>query len=144
MNSANITERYNLYSELAQLENETQLQAFEQKLADRFGPVPEEVKELFNTLRLQWLGKAIGLEKISLKKQVLRGYFVSNQQSPYFETEAFGRVLQFVQANPRVCNLKEIKNTLRIAFEGIENMEQAIALLSEIALPETLNLPAGN
>lgn len=140
----NITERYNLYGELAQLENETQLQAFERKLTDRFGPVPEEVKELFNTLRLQWLGKAIGLERISLKKQVLRGYFVSNQQSPYFETEAFGRVLQFVQANPRVCNMKEIKNTLRIAFEGIQNMEQAIALLSEVALPEALNQPAGN
>lgn len=138
----NITERYNLYSELAQLENEAQLQQFENQLTDRFGPVRQEVQELFNTLRLQWLGKAIGLEKISLKKEILRGYFVSNQQSPYFESEAFGRVLQYVQANPRSCNLKEIKNTLRIAFENVNSMECAIAVLGEIVVPESLTQPA--
>jgi transcription-repair coupling factor (superfamily II helicase) len=60
-------------------------------------------------MRLQWLGKAIGFEKVSLKKNVLRGYFITNQQSAYFETEAFRKCLNFVQRNPRRTNLKKLK-----------------------------------
>ncbi|MFM6975837.1 MAG: transcription-repair coupling factor [Sphingobacteriaceae bacterium] len=134
-------ERYNLYSELSKLETEDQLIQFEKQLIDRFGPIPEVVKGLFDTLRMQWLGKAIGLEKISLKKNVLRGYFVSNKQSPYFESDAFGRVLQFVQTHPRACNLKEVKDTLRIAFDGVFALSQAIDLLSQIAAPIAINQP---
>ena len=105
-------------------------------MIDRFGPLPREVKELLNTLRLQWMGKAIGFEKISFKKHTLKGYFISNQQSPYFESEQFNRVIQFVQQNPWLCNLKEVKKTLRIAFENIQNIQQAIDILAEIAQPE--------
>ncbi|QJD96388.1 transcription-repair coupling factor [Mucilaginibacter robiniae] len=130
----NLTERYNLYTELSKLENETQLQAFAQQLTDRFGPVPPQVNDLFNTIRLQWLGKAIGFEKISLKKNVLRGYFLTNQNSPYFESDAFKEVLRFVQTNPRRVNLKEVKNTLRISIEGVTSIDQAVDLLSEIGL----------
>lgn len=128
-----IAERYNLYSSLSNLQNEAALRDFEQQLLDRFGPLPEAVKELGNTLRLQWLGKQIGFEKISLKKGVLRGYFISNQQSPYFESGAFNKVLQFVQANQRICNLKEVKNTLRIAFENVHTLERAMHILTELA-----------
>jgi transcription-repair coupling factor (superfamily II helicase) len=127
-----IAERYNLYTELSKLENETTLQAFQQQLHDRFGPIPPQVNDLLNTMRLQWLGKSIGFEKISLKKNVLRGYFLTNQQSPYFETEAFRNVLNFVQANPRRTNLKEVKNTLRLSIEGVHSIDQAVILLSEI------------
>ena len=134
----NIAERYNLYTELSNIENELALDEFRQKLADRFGPVPQQVNELLNTWRLQWLGKIIGFEKITLKKDVLRGYFISNQQSPYYETEQFGRVLQFVQAHPRICNLKEVKNSLRLAIEHVETLDTAIEMLQEIALPQPL------
>lgn len=130
----NITERYNLYSELSNLENEEQLLAFQQQLLDRFGPLPAEVNELFNTLRLQWYGKAIGFEKISYKKNVLRGYFVSDKQSPYFESDRFGKVLEFVRNNPSICNLKEVKGTLRIGFERIYTIKQAIDILKELAI----------
>src|SRR5690606_16793266 len=91
----NITERYNLYSQLSTLEDEQQLQSFKKELIDRFGPLPIEVNELFNTLRLQWYGKKIGFEKVSYKKNVLRGYFVSDKQSPYFDSDQFGMVLDF-------------------------------------------------
>jgi transcription-repair coupling factor (superfamily II helicase) len=128
-----IAERYNLYSALSTLQTETDLSAFEQGLIDRFGPLPDSVKELANTLRLQWLGKRVGFEKISLKKGVLRGYFLSNQQSLYFESEAFGKILAFVQARPRSCNLKEVKGVLRIAFEDVHSLKQAIFLLDELA-----------
>ena len=129
----NITERYNLYTEISKLENETQLEAFANQLIDRFGPMPRQVRELLNTLKLQWLGKAIGFEKITLKKNSLKGYFVSDQQSSYFETEAFGKVLSFVKENMRRCNLKEVKSTLRIAFEDIKSLDEAIGILEEIA-----------
>jgi len=111
------------------------LEAFRQQLHDRFGPPPPQVTDLLNTMRLQWLGKAIGFEKISLKKGVLRGYFITNQQSPYFETPVFRQVLGFVQANPRRTNLKEVKNTLRLSIEGVGSINQAIALLGDILEP---------
>jgi transcription-repair coupling factor (superfamily II helicase) len=130
----NIAERYNLYTELSNIENEGALVAFRQKLADRFGPVPQQVIELINTWRLQYLGKMIGFEKISLKKGVLRGYFISNKQSAYYETEQFGHVLAFLEAHPRISNLKEVKNTLRLAIEHVDTLDIAIEMLQEIAI----------
>ena len=127
-----IAERYNLYTDLSKLENETELLAFEQQLHDRFGLVPPQVADLLNTMRLQWLGKSLGFEKISLKKNVLRGYFLTDQKSQYFESDAFRQILGFVQAHPRKCNLKEIKNSLRLSIEGVFSIDQAVALLGEI------------
>ena len=130
-----ISERYNLYTDLTKLENETQLTAFVQQMHDRFGPVPAQVHDLINTIRLQWLGKAIGFEKISLKKNVLRGYFISNQQSAYYETAQFKAVLSYLQANPRRCNLKEVKNSLRLSVENVRNIDEALDILTDIAEP---------
>ncbi|WP_207421698.1 transcription-repair coupling factor [Desertivirga brevis] len=129
----NITERYNLYTDISKLEDEEQLDKFSQKLQDRFGPLPKQVRELLNTLKLQWLSKAIGFEKVTFKKNSLKGYFISDQQSSYFESEAFGKVLQFVKEHPRRCNLKEVKSTLRIAFEDIRSLDEAIAILEELS-----------
>ncbi|WP_069660056.1 transcription-repair coupling factor [Arcticibacter eurypsychrophilus] len=128
----NITERYNLYTDISKLETDEQLQEFEQKLTDRFGPVPRQVKELLKTLKLQWLGKEIGFEKVSLKKNLLKGYFIPNQQSPYFESAPFNNVLQFVKVNSRKCNLKEVKKTLRIAVEDVNNLDDAIEILEQM------------
>ena len=130
-----IAERYNLYTELSRIENETVLRAFEQQLHDRFGPVPPAVKSMLNTVRLQWLGKAIGFEKITLKKNVLRGYFIASQQSPYFETDMFKQVLYFVQSNPRRTNIKEVKNTLRISIDQVNSIDEAVELLGEMVEP---------
>jgi len=128
----NISERYNLYNDIAKLKNETELQAFEQELVDRFGPIPAPVFELFNTLRLQWLGKEIGLEKISYKKETLKGFFVSNTKSSYYQSEQFGKVLAFVQRHASISNLKEVKGQLRIAISNVNSIEYAISLLSEM------------
>lgn len=128
----NISERYNLYNEIARLENEQQLTAFEKELEDRFGPIPSQVFELFNTLRLQWLGKEIGFEKISFKKQTLKGYFVNNPKSTYFESAQFGKVLEFVQHHPSISNLKEVKGQLRLALSNVNTIEYALNLLKEM------------
>lgn len=128
----NISERYNLYNDIAKLKNESELQAFEQELVDRFGPIPAPVFELFNTLRLQWLGKEIGLEKISYKKETLKGFFVSNTKSSYYQSEQFGKVLAFIQRHASISNLKEVKGQLRIAISNVNSIEYAINLLSEM------------
>lgn len=131
----NIQERYNLYTELSKIENKDALQAFAKKMEDRFGALPNQVWDLLRTVELQWLGKDIGLEKISWKKGVLRGYFVSDKQSKYFESAMFGNVLQYAQHNPRKVNLKEVKNTLRIAVEDVRSIEEAIFTLEQMKDP---------
>ncbi|MDF3077915.1 MAG: mfd [Sphingobacteriaceae bacterium] len=92
----------------------------------------DEFKELFNDDKPR---PYISFEKISLKKNVLRGYFISDQQSAYFETEQFSNVLRFVQSHPRQCNLKEVKNTLRLSIEQVRNIEEAIGMLQEVSQP---------
>ncbi|WP_442592257.1 transcription-repair coupling factor [Pedobacter sp. AW31-3R] len=130
----NITERYNLYTELSKLENEGQLTAFEKSLKDRFGDVPKPVRTMVNVLRLQWAAKKLGFEKLSFKKGVLRGYFIADKQSRFFDSPMFHKILTFAQQHPRMCNLKEVKNTLRIAFENLNSVNEAIEMLEMIAV----------
>lgn len=131
----NISERLSLYTELNKVESEEGLLSFEKHLEDRFGPVPSEVKELVNTIRLQWIAREIGFEKLSLKQQVLRGYFTANPSSGFFESPVFRNILEFVQRNPRGVRMKEGKSTLMLVFEQVKGIEQAIHLLRRI-LPE--------
>jgi len=129
----NITERYNLYTELSKLDNEEQLITFETSLKDRFGNVPKPVKTMLSVLRLQWAAKQLGFEKLSFKKGVLRGYFIADKQSNFFDSPMFHKILSFAQQHPRMCNLKEVKNTLRIAFEDLKTVEDAIEMLEMVA-----------
>ena len=128
----NVSERYNLYTDISKLKDEGQLQDFEKELIDRFGPIPHQVYELFNTLRLQWLGKEIGLEKISYKKDTLKGFFVNNPKSSYYQSEQFGKVLAFVQQYGSISNLKEVKGQLRIAINNVNSIAYAIELLKQM------------
>ena len=125
----NITERYNLYTELSKIENEPQLKAFEGSLKDRFGAVPKPVKTMLNVLRLQWVAKQLGFEKLSFKKGTLRGYFIADKQSQFFDSTTFNKILHFAQIHPRLCNLKEVKDSLRIAFEGLNTVDEAVEML---------------
>ncbi|TDO19244.1 transcription-repair coupling factor [Pedobacter duraquae] len=129
----NITERYNLYTELSKIDNEPQLMAFEASLKDRFGPVPKPVKTMMDVLRLQWVARKLGFEKLNFKKGVLRGYFIANKQSAYFDSTMFNQVLHFAQLHPRICNLKEVKDSLRIAFENLNTVNEAIEMLNMVA-----------
>jgi transcription-repair coupling factor (superfamily II helicase) len=94
--------------------------------------VPQPVKRMLQVLRLQWAGKRLGFEKLSFKKNVLRGYFISDKQSKFFDSEVFNKILNFAQQHPRLCNLKEIKDTLRIAFENINSVDEAIEVLEMV------------
>lgn len=129
----NITERYNLYTELSKIENEAELKAFETSLRDRFGPIPRPVTTMMKVLRLQWVGKQLGFEKLSFKKGILRGYFIADKQSAYFDSATFERIINFAQQHPRLCNLKEVKNSLRIAFENLNTIDEAVEMLELVA-----------
>ncbi|UOY08424.1 transcription-repair coupling factor [Muricauda sp. SCSIO 64092] len=137
----NITERLNLYTQLNEVGDEEALQKFESELVDRFGELPEQAVDLLNSVRVKWIATSIGLEKVILKKGKFLGYFIADQQSPFYQTEAFTRILQYVQANPRACQLKEkqTRNGLRLllVFEGITSIEKALKVLSPLNNKET-------
>ena len=128
----NISERINLYKELDNSEKEEEITAFEEKLIDRFGPIPEATQEMIKAVKLRWIAKEIGLEKVVLKQQKMVCYFVSNQESPYFQSPAFSKVLQYVQQNPNRCKLKERKEKLSLVYEGVKSVQQAMELLKEV------------
>lgn len=129
----NIAERLNLYTELNKIEAEEGLKAFELQMQDRFGPVPKQVRELLNALRLQWLAKEIGFEKLSLKNNILRGNFPSNPHSGFYESDTFRSILQFVQKNPRGVKMKEGKTSLLMIFDQVSSVSHAIAILTEMS-----------
>ncbi|MBK7174620.1 MAG: transcription-repair coupling factor [Bacteroidales bacterium] len=129
---ANITERLSLYKELDNTENEDALLAFQDRIIDRFGPVPAETQELFNAIRLRRLAKELGMEKLVLKNGIMTGYFVSNQESPYYQSDVFTAVLRYVQANPRDCKMKETHQKLALIFSSVLNVSSGLDRLRKI------------
>ncbi|MDQ3190158.1 MAG: transcription-repair coupling factor [Bacteroidota bacterium] len=130
----NITERLSLYKDLDNIEKEEDLKKFEGNLIDRFGPVPIATLELMNVLRLRWLAMDVGFEKLILKNNKLIGYFTTKQDSPYYQSPAFTKVLQFVQENPRTCRMKQSIDKLSLAFENVCNVLEAIKTLDSLAV----------
>lgn len=137
---ANTAERLSLYKELDEITTEEKLQAYGEQLKDRFGPVPPQVKELMNTIRLRWKARQLGFEKIVLKNRTLKAYFLQNKNSAYFQTKTFTSVLQFVQNNPRLCKMKEEKGKLSLTLLQVDSVEEANRLLERISVKEEVNL----
>ncbi|MBT4414497.1 MAG: transcription-repair coupling factor [Polaribacter sp.] len=131
-----ITERLSLYNKLGSLKTAEELQVFETEIVDRFGEVPNEVLDLLDSVRIKWLAKQLGLEKIILKQKRMIGYFVSNQQSEFYQTAAFSKMLKYVQQNSKNCVMKEkeTKNGLRllITFIKIDSVKTALQILTRI------------
>jgi transcription-repair coupling factor (superfamily II helicase) len=123
----NITERLSLYAQLDNIHNEEALQAFQTSLTDRFGESPQEVKELIETVRLRWLAEQIGFEKLVLKTESLKGYFIDKDD--YFQSDRFGKVLDFAKKNSRHARLKETKQKPIIIYEPIRSIHEAIEVL---------------
>ena len=128
----NIAERLNLYRELDDAKDESELTSFETNIHDRFGPVPKQAIELIHTIRLRWLAMEIGFEKLILKNNKLVGYFIQNQNSSYYQSETFTKVLKFVQTNARTCKMKENNGKLSLSFENIKSIDDAINALKSI------------
>ncbi|NMH24795.1 transcription-repair coupling factor [Flavobacterium solisilvae] len=129
----NVTERLALYNELGNCKTEEELIAYENKLIDRFGPLPKEAKSLLNSIRIKWIATKVGIEKIVMKQGKLIGYFIADQQSDYYSSRRFTNVLRFVQQHGNICKMKEkeTKNGLRLllTFENVKSINKALELM---------------
>ena len=127
-----ISERLQLYKDLNTIENEDKLNIFVEQITDRFGKIPPEVEKLLHTIRLRWIAKDLGFEKIILKANKMIAYFVANPNSAFFQSEQFGLILKFIQLNPKACQMKEKNNKLSLIFEKISTVEMALIQLKMI------------
>lgn len=137
-----ISERLNLYNELSNIKNEDELHAFEIRLVDRFGNLPKEAVDLLNSVRIKWIANKMGLERLVLKQGKMIGYFISDQQSSFYQSPGFHKVLQFVQKNSELCKMKEkqTRNGLKllITFDKIHSVDKALNVITPF-IPAGMN-----
>jgi transcription-repair coupling factor (superfamily II helicase) len=126
----NISERLSLYNELGAVKNEEELIVFQNKLIDRFGPMPPRAIALMNSIRIKWIATGIGIEKLVMKQGKMICYFVSDQQSDYYQSKRFRKVLDFVQKHTDICKMKEKQtpNGLRLllTFDDAKTTRKAL------------------
>jgi transcription-repair coupling factor (superfamily II helicase) len=122
---SNNTERMMLYRDLNELKDEAGIKQFEEQMHDRFGPVPQQVYELFDAMRLKWLATKLGMEQIILKGRHLRCYFVQNRESTFYTSTTFSKILTYVQQNRQGMYLRETEKFLVLNFEGTKSMKDA-------------------
>ncbi len=124
-----VTERLSLYTRLDNCETEEDLQDFHREMADRFGPIPEQVEDLFTTVRCRKLAVALGFEKMSLKDNILRCYFINRPDSPYFESAIFKNTLDYLQKHTNRAKLKQVGKLFLLVVNGVNNMPDMLNFL---------------
>lgn len=132
----NITERLNLYTQLNDLKTEEELKKFEAELVDRFGDLPTPAEDLLNSVRIKWIASKIGLERIVMKQGKLVGYFIADQQSKFYQSPAFSKLLQYVQSHPNTLKMKEKQTRgglrLLLSFEKVNSVNKALEVLKPL------------
>jgi transcription-repair coupling factor (superfamily II helicase) len=129
---SNISERLGLYSKLDALEKEEDLDKFGQMLQDRFGPAPQAVQDLMETVRLRWQAEELGIEKLVLKASQMKCYLLPSSKEAYYSSAIFGNMMKFVQIHPKTCKIKEHKNRLILSVDQVKNIQKAQHLLREM------------
>ncbi len=125
-----ITERLSLYTRLDNCEDETTLEAFHNELGDRFGPIPPQVEDLFTTVRCRWVAVQLGFEKMSLKDNVMRCYFINKNDSPYFESALFKDILAYLQTGTNKAKLKQAGKNFLLVVDEIKDMPSMLRFLT--------------
>ena len=126
----NVTERLSLYQEMDNLKSMDELTEFSKQLIDRFGPLPEAVEDLIHSFELRWLAQELGMEKLVIKSNKMIGYFISNPQSSFYETDVFTNVLAGIQSNPSRFKLSEKNEKLRVISDNVKSLNEAFKRLS--------------
>lgn len=130
------SERMLLYRELDKLTLDTEVSAFRSRLEDRFGPVPAETKELLRIVPLRRLAARLGIERVFLKGERMTLFFVNNPESPYFQSVAFGKMIDYMMKYTRRCDLRDQNGKRSMVVKDVPNVETAVSILQEIvALP---------
>ncbi len=127
-----ITERLTLYSRLDNCDNEEDLVAFHAEMEDRFGPIPAQVEDLFTTVRCRRIAVELGFEKLFVKNNTLKCFFVSNPDSPYFQSEVFNGILLFLQNGTNKGKLKQVGKNGILVVEDIKTMDDLFSFLSKM------------
>ena len=126
------SERMLLYRELDGLQTDEQLEAYGKRLIDRFGPIPHVGEELMRVVPLRRLGKSLGCEKVVLKQGRMTLFFVSNANSPFYQSDAFDHILSFVAQTPRRCNFREVNGKRSMVIGNIASVKDAVELLASV------------
>ena len=126
------SERMLLYRELDNIERDEELEAYRQRLIDRFGPVPRQGEELMLVVPLRRVGRRLGCEKIILRQSRMQMQFVSNTQSAFYQSAAFGRVINYIGYHPRRCNLKEKNGKRSMVVSQVASVKEAVEILKDI------------
>ena len=126
------SERMLLYRELDKLELDKDVDAFKSRLIDRFGKIPSEGEELIRIVPLRRLAKRLGVEKVFLKAGRMTLYFVSNLESPYYQSKSFGKIIEYMSKYPRICNLREQDGKRSMVVRHVATVEEAVAILQEM------------
>ncbi|SDK79604.1 transcription-repair coupling factor (superfamily II helicase) [Catalinimonas alkaloidigena] len=129
---ASISERLNLYSKLDSIKNEAELEKFVASMTDRFGAFPPQVEDLIRTVRLRWKAERAGFEKLVLKENVMKGYFLPSDQEAYYKSETFGRILDYVQRHPKTCRMRETSKRLILTVQHVNSIEKAATILDQM------------
>ncbi len=132
------SERISLYQELDSIERETDLQTFKAHLTDRFGKIPHETAELLRIPRLRRLARKLGIEKVGLKLGVMYVYFVDDSNKAYYQSPMFGRILRYLQDNPRRCRIREKSGRRSFAIDHVDTVEEAVSILQQILSLESI------
>ena len=125
----NITERLSIYTQLDDIETEEELVKFGAELQDRFGPLPSQVNDLFTTIRARTIACELGFEKLILKNEQMRLYFVSNPDSPYFESDTFNHILKYIQTQTKNARLKQVGKNFLLVVDKMKKMKDVLWFL---------------
>ena len=125
-------EKIRIYKELDSLSSEKELAGMKVRLEDRFGKMPDELIRLFDIVRIRQIGVKLGFEKIIIKNGVMIAFFISNPLSQYYRSDKFSRILENVTANPKLFELKQNDNKLRIFIRNVEGTEKAYSILKKL------------
>ena len=126
------SERMLLYRELDNIRNDSELEAYRQRMIDRFGSMPDVAEELLHVVPLRRLGKQLGCEKIMLKQGRMFLYFVQNANSPYYESDTFGKVIEFATQNVKRCSLREQNGKRSMVIADVPTVEEGVRVLQSI------------
>jgi transcription-repair coupling factor (superfamily II helicase) len=127
-----ITERLSLYTRLDSCENEAELEKFAQELHDRFGSIPSQVEDLFTTVQCRWAAVALGFEKMSLKDNTMRCYFINKNDSPYFESNTFKNIIAYLQTGTNKARLKQVAKNFLLVVDDVQSMQAMLRFLNQM------------
>lgn len=129
---ASSAERISLYTELNHIQNEEGLTRFSHNLTDRFGNIPSQTQDLLDTVRLRWIARDLGFEKIMLKRKTMTAYLVSNQESEYYQTNTFVKIIKYATSHPQNCKVKELNGKNILCIEPVNKVSEALKIINEI------------